>query len=219
FGEGATLDPDLLSIAVVNDYSASMLDGDLDDVEDVERSFMRCLPPVHETEVIRFSELVTTVLEFSSEPDAIDAALERDDDFERGTTALFDGLGNGLEDLRGRDRPVHFVILATDGRENASTMFAKAQLLTELAESGTFIVVLGGLLADVGMMKELAAGSGVYFYTREFSALAASVEPFCESLSQLIELRIPIDEADIPSKIILSHTKLDLHLELDVAPQ
>jgi hypothetical protein len=216
FFGAADLDPDLLSIAVVNDYSASMLDGDLDDVEDVERSFMRCLPPVHETEVLRFSETVSKVLAFSSEPAAIDAALERDDDFERGTTALFDGLGSGLEDLSGRDRPVHLVILATDGRENASTTFDKAQVLVELAESNTFIVVLGGLLADVGTMKELTAGSGVYFYTREFSALATAVEPFCDSLSQLTELRIPIDEADVPTKVMLSHADLDAQLELDV---
>jgi len=216
FFGAAELDSDLLSIAVVNDYSASMLDGDLDDVEAVERSFMRCLPPVHETEVIRFSETVTRVLEFSSDAAAIHGALERDDDFERGTTALFDGLGSGLEDLRERERPVHLVILATDGRENASTMFEKAELLSELAQSGTFIAVLGGLLADVDTIKELAAGSGVYFYAREFSALAASVEPFCDSLAQLTELRIPLDEADIPTQVSLTHAELDLNLELDV---
>ena len=216
FRAAGDLPTDLLSIAVVNDYSASMLDGDLDDVEDVEQALFSCLPPVHETEVIRFSEQVTKVLEFSSDREAIDAALARDDDFDRGTTALLDGLGTGLEDLSGRERPVHLVVLATDGRENASTMFEKAEVLAELDRPDTFIVVLAGLLAHVDTVKELAAGNGVYFYTREFADLAESVEPFCESLSELTELHIPIPDGKMPTKVVLAHAELGLKLELDV---
>jgi hypothetical protein len=97
-------------------------------------------------------------------------------------------------------------------------MFDKAEVLAALAQPDTFIVVLGGLLADVDTMKELAAGSGVYFYTREFSALAQSVEPFCDSLSQLTELRIPLTAgAPLPSKLTLTHAALTL--ELDVAAE
>jgi hypothetical protein len=160
---------------------------------------------------------VSKVLEFSSDRDAIDAALARDDDFERGTTALFDGLGAGLDDLAARERPVRVVILATDGRENASTMFEKADVLAALAEPNTFIVVLGGLLADVSTMKELASKAGVYFYTREFSGLAASVEPFCDSLAALTELRVPLPEGAAGAvKVKLAHAELGVELELDV---
>ena len=210
------LPADLLSIAVVNDYSASMLDGDLDDVEDVERALLRCLPPVHETEVIRFSEEVTKVLAFSSDRDAIDGALARDDDFERGTTALLDGLGTGLEDLRGRERPVRVVILATDGRENASTMFDKPEVLAALDEPDTFIVTLAGLLADLDTVRELSMGNGVYFYTREFADLAESVDPFCDSLAELTELRIKLPDGDAPTKVRLAHADLDLTLDVSV---
>lgn len=213
----AALPADLLSIAVVNDYSASMLDGDLDDVADVEQALFTCLPKVHETEVIRFSEQVSKVLEFSADRAAIDAALARDDDFERGTTALLDGLGTGLDDLRSRERPVRVVVLATDGRENASTMFEKPEVLAALAQPDTFIVVLAGLLADVPAVKELAKHDGVYFYAREFADLAESVEPFCEALSELTELRVPLPAGPLPDKVLLEHAELGAKLELAIA--
>ena len=216
FTIGTELPTDLLSIAVVNDYSASMLDGDLEDVEEVERNLFSCLPAIHETEVFRFSETVDRVLEFSIDADEIDDALARDDAFMRGTTALLDGLGLGLHDLSTRERPVHLVILATDGRENASTMFEKPEVLAALDQPNTFIVVLGALLADVDMVRELAKSHGVFFYTREFKSLAASVQPFCASLSELTELRIPLDGAT-PDSVHLAHADVELDLELEVA--
>lgn len=216
FASAADLASDLLSVSVINDYSASMLDGDLRDVEQVERALFDCMPPVHETEVIRFSEQVEQALDFSDDRSAIDGALARDDDFERGTTALFDGLGTGLDHLSARERPVHLVILATDGQENSSQTFTKPEVLDALAEPSTFIVVLGGLLADVDLIKELAKHAGVYVYAREFSDLAEGVDPYCKSLSELTELRIPLPEGASVSQLHLVHADLDLDLQLSV---
>jgi hypothetical protein len=56
------------------------------------------------------------------------------------------------------------------------------------------------------------------FYTREFSGLAASVEPFCDSLAELIELHIPLaDGAELPTKVQLAHSELALELVVAVA--
>jgi hypothetical protein len=210
------LPQDLLSIAVVNDYSASMTEGDLDDVASVERGLFDCLPKIHETEVIRFSTEVSHVLPFTSDAVALDLALARDDKFERKTTALFDALGTALDDLDASPRPVHVVVLATDGRENASTMVMKPQVFAALSDPKNFIVVFGALLADVDLMRELAAKSGVFFYTREFQSILASVQPYCESLAGLSELRIPVS-GDIPPEAVRLHhpdLKLDLRLEI-----
>lgn len=192
----ADLPTDLLSIAVVNDYSASMLTGDLRDVADVEQTLYSLLPAIHETEVIRFSTEVETTLPFTTDGDALNDALAYDADFERETTALIDGLGTGATDLSDRERPVKIILLSTDGGENASTMYMQDAVLAQLDDDHVFVIALGALLADVDFMRELTRGRGVFVYTREFSALQTAVMPFLESLKELVEVHIP--EMDPP---------------------
>jgi von Willebrand factor type A domain len=207
------LDADLMSISVVNDYSASMFERDLDDVEALERDLFECLPAVHETQVLRFSETVQTAIDFSTDRTAVLAALGPDPDFDRSSTALFDATGQAAEALGARERPVKLVIISTDGRENASKDFMEAQLLAALDDNDVFVVVFGALLADVPQLRKLAQGRGVYFYTREFKSLAAAAEPFCDSLTGLIEVRIPEAAADAEA-VVLKSGELELRLEL-----
>lgn len=209
----ADLSTDLLSISVVNDFSASMLDGDLDDVEALEHDLFECLPAVHETQVLRFSETVQTALDFSTDRGEILAALAPDPEFERSSTALFDAAGEAANALGGRDRPVRIMVISTDGRENASMEFMEAELLAALDDNTVFVVVFGALLADVSQLRKLAQGRGVYFYTREFRSLAAAARPFCEALSELVELRIPQAAAGASSLRVRSG-ELELRLTL-----
>ena len=44
-----------------------MTDGDLDDLEAIERSFFKCLPAIHETEVLRFSTISERATDFTSD--------------------------------------------------------------------------------------------------------------------------------------------------------
>lgn len=213
FAASAELPSDLLSIAVVNDYSASMLEGDLRDVEDVERLLFECMPPVHETEVIRFSTEVENVLPFSSDRDAIDGALAFDDGFERNTTALLDALGTAASDLGMRPRPVRLVVLSTDGRENASQAFDQMQVLAALDDGSVFVVALGALLADVDYLRELTDGRGVFFYTREFSALQSAAMPYLDSLKELVELHVPSEEPPSRVRLTLGELELDLSVQ------
>lgn len=201
----ANLPTDLVSIAVVNDYSASMFDGDLRDVEGVEQALFSLIPPIHETEVIRFSTEVETLLPFGTDADALNDALAFDPDYERNTTALIDGLGTAATDLALRERPVKIVLLSTDGRENASMMYEQAAVLEQLDDDHVFVIALGALLADVPFLRELTRGRGVFVYTREFSALQTAVMPYLESLHELIEVRIA--ELDPPPS--------EVHVELD----
>jgi hypothetical protein len=214
FTASADLPTDLLSIAVVNDYSASMTDGDLDDLEAIERSFFKCLPPIHETEVVRFSTTSEHAVEFTSDAAKIQRALERDDHFKRETTALFDALGTAFDDLNQRTRPVQLIVLATDGGENASKTWMKPEVLEALRSQRNFIVVLGALLADVNLMRDLAGTGGVFFYTREFRSLAAGAEPYCDALANTVQLTLPADGVE---RVKLHHAELDLDLELEVA--
>jgi hypothetical protein len=186
----ADLPTDLLSVSVVNDYSASMFDRDLRDVAEVEQTLFTLLPPIDETEVIRFSTEVETLLEFGTDAEALDSALAYDAEYDRSTTALIDGLGTSASHLSERERPVKILILSTDGAENASTLFEEADVLAQLDDERVFVIALGALLADVSFLRDLTRGRGVFVYTREFSALLGAVTPYLESLEQLIEVRI-----------------------------
>jgi hypothetical protein len=201
----ADLPTDLLSISVVNDYSASMFDADLRDVEEAERTLFMLMPPIHETEVIRFSTEVETTLPFGTDADALDMALTYDDSFERETTALLDGLGTGVTSLGARERPVKILILSTDGGENASTMYEQAEVFAALDEHHVFVIALGALLADVDFMRDLTRERGVFVYTREFNALLDTVQPLLESLEQMVQVELA--ELDPPPDEV--HVMLD----------
>lgn len=205
------LPADLASIAIVNDYSASMLERDIVDVSEVEAGVFECLPPVHESEVLRFSQAVETVLDFTTDTAALTDAVTYDASFDRGTTALLDALGTAAGDLATRTRPVRLLVLSTDGGENASTTFDEAEVLAALDEADVFVVALGALLADVDFMRRLTDGRGVFIYTREFSALQSAARPYLDSLKNLVELRVaPLDPP--PSEIAITAANLELHL-------
>ena len=187
----ADLPEALLAVSVVNDYSSSMFDRDIRDVAEVEGEIFECLPPVYEAEVVRFSELVETHQEFTAELAALLDAVAYDEGFDRGTTALLDGIGVATASLGAHPAPVKVLVLSTDGGENASTMFSEPEVFGALDEAGVFVVVMGALLADVDFMRDLARDRGVYFYTREFSALQDAASPYLDSLKSLVELRIP----------------------------
>jgi hypothetical protein len=105
-------------------------------------------------------------------------------------------------------------VLAADGRENASKTWMKPEVLEALRSERNFIVVLGALLADVDLMRDLAGTGGVFFYTREFRALADSAEPYCDALANTVQLTLPADGVE---RVKLHHAELDLDLELEVA--
>ncbi|MDH5676159.1 MAG: VWA domain-containing protein [Myxococcales bacterium] len=215
WGFEADLDSELMSIAVVNDYSASMTDADLRDVAELQGEIFMCLPSVHETEVSRFSEMVSTVLPFASDDQAVAVALELDEGFERGTTALFDAVGSAAEALDARSRPVKMLLLSSDGRENASQTFEQADVLAALDDAGIFVVVFGALLADVDQLKTLAGDRGVFFYTREFKSLFDATSALREALKGLGELRIGAD-AIAGASVEAVRIRLDAELALEL---
>jgi hypothetical protein len=108
---------------------------------------------------------------------------------------------------------VRVLVLSTDGGENASTMFQQPEVLAALDDAGVFVVVLGALLADVDFMRDLARDRGVYFYTREFSALQSAAEPLLDAFKQSVELRIPALDPP-PEQVRVVTGELELTLEV-----
>ncbi|MCH9681345.1 MAG: VWA domain-containing protein [Deltaproteobacteria bacterium] len=184
------------SIAIVNDYSASMLDSDLDDVEALQLDVLECLPPAVEGSVTYFSEAVSQVQDFTEDRGALLAALQRDDDFDRDTTALYDGMGQALEQRVERDRPVRVLLVSSDGLENASTTWTEDAVLELVEQEDITVVMLGALLADLGQMRDLTQHDGVYFYTPFYADMHEQLDDYVASLKQMARLTVPVDFAD-----------------------
>lgn len=182
---------ELVSIAFVNDYSASMLDHDLDVVETIQLDVLECLPASTEVSVTLFSEEVEPRLDFTRDANEIEAAVERDDDFERSMTALYDGMGYALDELTTRDRPVRVLVVASDGLENASVDFTQAELRSTIEEEDVVVVMLGTLFADQQEMLELSGDGGVYFYTPFYDDMRDYLAEYVASLKNMVELTLP----------------------------
>lgn len=182
---------DLLSLAVVNDYSASMREEDLDVVSEIETDLFTVLPPLYEAEVTLFSTLATTQQEFSENSEALLSAVGRDDNYERESTALYDGMGTALDSLVLRDRPLKVMLVSTDGAENASMSYEEAELISTIDDEKVVVIMLGALLADVPTLKRLSGDRGVYFYARGYGRLKTAVAGLIESLSHMAAIHLP----------------------------
>lgn len=186
----AEMDGDLLSIGFVNDYSGSMSADDLRLNAEIETELVSVLPEIFEGEVTLFATDVEQRLPFTDDRNALLDALEYQDDFERGATALYDGFGRGVESLANRERPLRLGVLATDGQENASMAFSREEVVEIVAEQRLCVLVLGSLFADPNELRELAGDCGVYFYTPAYGDLKAAVGGYIESISHMSEFSI-----------------------------
>ncbi len=201
---------DVLSLSVVNDYSASMRDADLNDVAEIEHDLLSYLPPIYEAEVTQFSELVTLRQPFTSDQAALLAAVATDANFERTSTALYDGMGTALTSLNTRPRPVRVLVVSTDGKENASTMFMEPALLAAIEQGDVFVIMLGALFADVDTLRRLAGDHGIYFYARGYGRLKSAVRELLESFGHVAALELPPEFANGPVTITLAGQSVTL---------
>ena len=185
---------DLLSMAIVDDYSGSMSDSDLKTVATIETDIATYLPPVYEASVTYFSNEVTQKLDFSSDQQSLLDAVAYDSSFERELTALYDGMDTGLTGLVARHRPLKLLIVATDGMENSSKKATRADVTGAISQSGVAVVMLGGLFSEPSDLEELAGKRGVYFYTPYYTDARAQLKDFLESLTNLTKISIPKDK-------------------------
>jgi hypothetical protein len=180
---------DAFSIAFVTDYSASMRDEDLEQISTFYLDLIAALPPVYEAEHVAFSETLTLVTDWSSDPGTLEAALAPQESIEREGTALYDGMGEGVDGLSLREGRVRIAVVATDGQENSSITWTRRAIVDRVEEEELIVVMVGSLFSDLEEMRVLAGDRGVFFYAAAYSELRAEVGAWIESLSDSVELR------------------------------
>jgi hypothetical protein len=187
---------DVLSLGIVNDYSGSMSLDDLGVVERIETDLLTLLPPVCEVELTLFSTEVEVTQPFTTSCEAALPAVVRNTSFERDLTALYDGMGTGLESLVSRTRPIRLLVVSTDGLENASQSHSKSEIVDTVAAEGVPVIMLGALFADVSELRSLAGPRGLYFYTPLYADLRERTLQLLESLANMVQIDVPAADAN-----------------------
>lgn len=189
----ADVEGGLVSLSLVNDYSGSMRDEDLEIVEAIHLDLVRYLPPALEAEVVYFSEEVEIRQPFTEDEALLGESLALDPDYERVSTALLDGMGVALESLDDRAWPLRMMVVSTDGGENSSTLYQESRVLELIDNGDIFVIMLGALSADLTALKKLSGDQGVYFYARDYQRLKGDLEEFLKSFSEMVEVTVPED--------------------------
>jgi hypothetical protein len=185
------LSGELLSVSILTDYSGSMSDDDLKNVALIENDIFSVLPPIYEADVTYFSTEVSSKQTFTSDAAKLKAAVAYDASFERDLTALYDGMSASLGGLVARTRPLKLLVVATDGRENSSTMATRSDVTGLIESEKVPVIMLGGLFSDPSDLSELAGSRGVYFYTPYYADARAQVKELMTALGELTKVTIP----------------------------
>ncbi len=159
----------LVSFSSIMDYSGSMSDKDIDDGIEIFTDLFKLttLTERFETDIIIFSDTVKYAMDFSSDIDTISEYIARDSTFGRKSTMLFDAMGTGLNSLSQRESSIRLLIVATDGKENASEEYEKEDIF-ELSKTNRIpVIILGSLFADLSFLKEVSQETGgFYIYSK-----------------------------------------------------
>jgi hypothetical protein len=187
------------SVEFVLDYSASMREADLNTAAEISSMFVTYAPPIYEAEVIAFSKTVTQRSTYSTVSSSIVGALAKDTSITRASTALFDGVGKGVERLASRSTAAKVLFVFTDGVENASTTYTKSTAVSSLSSNKVFVVAVGSLFSDLSVLKELAGDRGVYLYGDELTTIKSNIGNFMKSFENWTQVTLPASMATAKS--------------------
>jgi hypothetical protein len=170
----ARCDTPIFTASSILDYSGSMSDRDVDESIEVMRTLYAAVPAgCFETDLILFSDIVRRRRGPTADLATMQRAVTRDDRFPRATTALVDALGDGARGVASRRAPVRLLLVATDGKENASTRWSYADFVRTAQQAGARVISFGSLLSDVGFLDLVGKATGGFFIYRPRASVLA----------------------------------------------
>lgn len=180
------------SLVTLVDYSASILDDDIDDVVSGLTVFYENLGIGYESAVMKFSTDVDVIEDFTTDTDALLAAVQ-DTSYLREYTSLNDAIYDAADRLGARTLPLRIVVLFTDGVDNDST-YSQAQAITHAQENNVAVCVVGVSFADVTTLQTIAEETGCFFvYKTLFSDLSTAFNTFVDQFNGLYQIDLPED--------------------------
>lgn len=184
------------AFATVVDHSGSIFSDDLQLVQDGMETLYNDLPQIYTSAIVKFSENAELTTDFTTNKTTLINDIT-DDSFDRSSTALFDGLLLGVNETAIEDFPFKFVLLFTDGQENASDN-DYATVRARFQEEGIPIVVIGVSFADIDILKTISDDSGgIFAYVSAFIELTGLFETVADIVRNLYRVQIPTLGVDV----------------------
>ena len=157
-----------ISFASVMDYSGSMFPQDLSAIENNYSELINQISLPLSASVVKFNSRVHDMLDLSADRQEILAAIQKRVKLEN--TALFDGIDRGIEKIQARPH-LRFVILTTDGNDNASTNSLES-VIKRCQTHNVAIFVFGFGWLDVANLRSISESTdGYYSYVPDSSKL------------------------------------------------
>jgi VWFA-related protein len=156
-----------ISISLVLDYSQSMFDsGSVTAMEDAVVNFINQFTADIESEIIKFNRVISVVQPFTTDKDALIAAV--DSVFTpMSKTELYQAIIKGIDDVALRPTTnLKAVVVITDGRNNSVSPSITADTAIDEALSKDIPVYIIGIGAaiDWNDLEKIAADTGGRFY-------------------------------------------------------
>jgi VWFA-related protein len=188
-----------MALAITMDYSGSMSAEDIQHMETAVREFVQLLEPFDEVQIIKFSDSIQVMNNFTSNQslilDAIDAP------FPTGSTAFIQSIYEGLHNLNGHesssaDHIFPIVIAFTDGGDNSSTVSLQEVMdLSVIYQVPVYTVGLGGV--DHTTMSAIAKYSGArYYFTPTSAGIIQAFQTISSQVSNFYRADFVVEEPE-----------------------
>lgn len=149
------------AISFVLDYSGSMSSQDKKFLEEALVYFLDQLPPVYRASVIKFNSKVSTYQTLTRDAGTLKDAITRT--MSSGSTALYDAMGKGLEELKNETVPFRLQLVFTDGMENSSKVHCHDSVVALSHREGIPVFVMGMGDIDVPAMMSMTNDTNACF--------------------------------------------------------
>lgn len=178
------------SLALVVDYSASILDDDLTEVTSGLNDFIDLLGVGYRGAVLKFSTDVTLIQDFT-EADADLVTAVSDTSYERESTSLYDAIYEGVDRLKSESTALKLLVLFTDGMDNDSD-HTQSEAVTYAQTNDVPVCIVGVSFADVATLTDIASDTGCFFvYKTAFSSLDTAFETLSNQINNLKMVSLP----------------------------
>ncbi len=183
---------DPMSFANVMDYSGSMFPEDLTAIEENSAALVSQLLIPFTAGVIKFNNKVHEVQPLTTDKSVLESALKKRIPLQN--TALFDGVDTGVDKIQTRPH-FRFVILSTDGNDNAS-IASIDDVIRRCQMHNVSVFVFGFGWLEVTNLRNLSNSTdGYYSYVPDSSRLAEWFKKLGQIINnvQVIELSVSSD--------------------------
>lgn len=192
----------VLAVGVALDWSSSMRPVDVERAVGLARRVLDALPPGAAVQITAFSDDIEVVTGFETDLAVARAAVGREPTFERGGTALYDAVAGAVDRLAARPEPLRFLIVITDGLDNASRRTRLTQLPDRIRAARVSVLPVFVFLADPDVARRIAHLTGTFFFGARFDDLVSGVTAFADSLARLQVVELPADAAGAESLFV-----------------